>query len=87
MQRNIEFTKNFVKQYAKLDTKIQRKCDTRIEDFKLNPRSPHLHMHALNGKYSEYYSINITGDMRALFKILDNKIYLFNIIGTHSQLY
>lgn len=60
----------------------------RIEMFRDNGNLDQLHDHALKGKYQGYRSINITGDVRALYyEKQDGKIVLFAFIGTHSQLY
>jgi mRNA-degrading endonuclease YafQ of YafQ-DinJ toxin-antitoxin module len=38
-------------------------------------------------KYLGYRSINITGDVRALYTVKEGALILFVFIGTHSQLY
>ena len=46
-----------------------------------------LHLHMLTGEYAGLYSINITGDIRALYEKIDDTYVIFGFIGTHSQLY
>jgi addiction module RelE/StbE family toxin len=49
-----------------------------------------LRIHSLKGKYSGYFSFNVTDDWRALFKIKESRnklIITFHSIGTHSKLY
>jgi mRNA-degrading endonuclease YafQ of YafQ-DinJ toxin-antitoxin module len=41
----------------------------------------------LTGEYAGLYSINITGDIRALYEKIDESYVIFGFIGTHSQLY
>lgn len=41
----------------------------------------------LTGEYAGLYSINITGDIRALYKKVGDTYAIFGFIGTHSQLY
>jgi mRNA-degrading endonuclease YafQ of YafQ-DinJ toxin-antitoxin module len=41
----------------------------------------------LTGEYAGLYSINITGDIRALYEKIDDTYAIFGFIGTHSQLY
>lgn len=82
----IEFTKQFDKQYEKLPIKVQLKLKDRIRLFQKNPRARQLRAHKLTGKYLHYYSIDITGDIRAIYKIQNNTIY-FTKLGTHSELY
>ncbi len=53
----------------------------------MNPFDITLRNHALKGKYLGYRSIDISGDVRALYTVKGNVIILFAFIGTHSQLY
>ncbi len=79
--------KNFLKAYKKLTTKLQNITKEKLVIFNNNPFSEELNNHKLNGKYKEYYSINITGDYRAIYKKIGEKFVIFTIIGTHSELY
>lgn len=83
----IQTTKKFDKQYAKLKPKIKTKFKTQVGIFVKNPFDKRLRNHALKGKYIGYRSIDITGDVRALYTVKDDKIILFGFIGSHSQLY
>ncbi len=58
----------------------------RISCFGDNPLHPTLRNHALRGKYKAYRSIDITGDIRALYVQNGNDV-VFDVVGTHSQLY
>jgi len=62
----IRFHKNFKKQYKKLNKKEQEKVQQRLELFLENPFHPQLNNHPLKGKYTDYRSIDITGDLRAI---------------------
>lgn len=83
----ISTTKAFDKQYSKLDTKIKNAFKRRVEVFKTNPFDDKLRNHALKGKYLGYRSIDITGDVRALYTFQGDTMIIFSFIGTHSQLY
>jgi addiction module RelE/StbE family toxin len=83
----IKTTKAFDKQYAKLNFRVKTSFKRRIEMFKANPFDVGLRNHALKGKYLGYRSIDITGDIRALYTTQGNTIIIFAFIGTHSQLY
>lgn len=80
-------TKAFDKQYTKLNFKIKIAFKQRVEVFKANPFDTKLRNHALKGKYLGYRSIDITGDVRALYIIQGDTIIIFGFIGTHSRLY
>jgi len=78
--------KNFKKQFKRLPKKIQNKFGEKLEIFLTDSYSIELNNHSLSGKWSEYRSIDITGDIRAIYKI-ENNCYHFRAIGTHNQLY
>ena len=83
----IDFTKYFIKQFRKLPAQQQNKFYERLELFKLNPYDRRLRNHSLRGKYLGYRSIDIAGDLRALYYQDGERIIIFAFIGTHSQLY
>ncbi len=89
MQKPIkfEYTKSFVKQFSKLSPNLRQQFKNRQVLWLENPSSPILHTHPLKGRYLGYYSINITGDVRALYKLQGQSIVVFGFIGSHSQLY
>lgn len=82
----VSYTKNFLRQYAKLLPKIRQKVDERIVLSQSEPLNSQLRDHQLKGKHKQYHSIDITGDYRALYLREDGKV-IFDIVGTHSQLY
>ncbi|KKQ04054.1 MAG: hypothetical protein US18_C0031G0003 [Parcubacteria group bacterium GW2011_GWB1_36_5] len=82
----VDFHKQFRKQYKKLPTKIKDKFNERLIIFKDNPLIPELNNHALHGKYEKCRSINITGDIRAIYEIRENGVRFLDI-DTHSNLY
>lgn len=83
----IETTKTFDKQYSKLNDKTKTIYKNRIVKFKNNPFDFRLRNHALKGKYLGYRSIDVTGDVRALYTVKGDIVIIFGFIGTHSQLY
>lgn len=83
----IAFHKNFDKCYKKLPENQQNKTQERLVLFLKDPFEPILRNHALKGKYLGYRSINITGDLRAIYKSISPEECVFVIIDTHSNLY
>jgi len=87
----IRFSRHFSKQYNKAILNIKSAFDKRLKLFLQNPYARQLNNHPLKGKYAGYHCINITGDWRALyseyFDKQSNKIIIFEVLGTHSQLY
>ncbi|OGL30244.1 hypothetical protein A3D14_02890 [Candidatus Saccharibacteria bacterium RIFCSPHIGHO2_02_FULL_47_12] len=84
---NVVFHKRFDKMAAKLSPKLKDQMVQRISLFSKDPLHPSLRNHALNTPYKGSYSINITGNYRAIYYLVDDQTALFTHIGTHSQLY
>ena len=82
----VAYSKAFIKQAKKLSPELHKKLQVKIKIFSDNPLDPTLRNHALKGKYKEYRSIDITGDVRALY-LQQNNEAIFDVVGTHSQLY
>lgn len=82
----VSYSKNFIKQAKKLDPSVRQKVFGAISLFVQNPLDPRLRNHSLKGKYKMYRSIDVTGDVRALYIQLENEV-IFDAVGTHSQLY
>jgi mRNA-degrading endonuclease YafQ of YafQ-DinJ toxin-antitoxin module len=84
---NVVFHKRFDKMAAKLPPKIKQKASARIRLFAKDPTTPQLRVHTLKSPYYGSYSIDITGDYRAIYYLIDNQTALFTHISTHTQLY
>ena len=85
--KKVVYNKNFIRQYAKLPVKVQKKFDKRVALFKKNPRHSLLRVHKLKGDMEPFESMNVTGDCRALFIWETKERVRFHRIGTHSELY
>ena len=83
----IVFHRDFEKEYKKLTEKVKLKVKEKNLLFVVDPYNPSLNNHSLHGKYMGYRSFNITGDVRIVYKLLNNNTALFAEIGTHSKLY
>ena len=83
---NIQFHKHFEKQFKKLPIKSREQVKLRINLFLKNPFHTELHNHVLKGQYKGYRSINISGDLRAIYKT-EAKDVIFVKVGTHSEIY
>lgn len=79
--------RKFVKQFKKLPHKLQERFKERRDLFLVNPAHPLLDNHALTGDRLGQWSINITGDWRALYEFQDVETVIFAEIDTHSNLY
>jgi len=83
----VRFHDNFRRQYQKLRAGEQRRFKERRDLFMIDPYHPLLNNHPLRGKYEGYRSINIGGDLRAIYKRLNQETVLFVEIGPHHELY
>ena len=82
-----EYHKSFRRQFDRLPLKIQDKFEKNLNLFLQNQFYPLLKNHHLIGEYEGCRSINITGDIRAIFYMKMNGDAVFINIGSHSELY
>jgi len=73
--------------FKKQSVSTQDKLEERITMFMENPNYSLLHNHALAGEWIGCRSINITGDIRAVFEEITAGHVEFIAIGSHSELY
>ena len=84
----IILTKKFIKKTKKLSLKYQKRVEERLDIFEEDPKNRILNNHKLKGELKGKRSINITGDIRAVFtQNEDEMVFLFLNIGTHPELY
>jgi addiction module RelE/StbE family toxin len=84
----IEYSKRFIKEFKKCPDYIKKAFKVRLIIFIDNQQHPILNNHQLTGKLKDYSSININGDWRGIFQIINSgEIIYFVAIGTHSRLY
>lgn len=82
-----EIHRDFDKQWKRLTDKQKLQAKERLRIFRVTPNDPQLNNHRLTGEWRGYRSINIGGDLRAIYKPISDEIAIFVAIGTHSQLY
>lgn len=81
------FSTKFLKLLQKYSPEEQEKFYEVIMIFVADPHHPLLRNHQLYGKYVGYRSIDITGNLRAVYKECPDHIARFSAFGTHHQLY
>lgn len=79
--------RDFTKALKKQPDGIKVKVKSRLDIFASDPFNKILNNHALTGKYTGCRSINITGDIRAIYQQADEHTAVFVALGSHSQLY
>lgn len=80
-------SKNYDKKSSKLDKKVRRALLNRLGLFISSPFHPLLNNHGLSGARQEQRSINITGDWRLVFELVDDKTVRLLDVDTHHNLY
>lgn len=77
----------FDQKYAKLRAGERRRFKERRDLFLASLLHPLLHAHPLHGEYEGFWSINVGGDLRALYKYETADSVIFVKIGTHHELF
>lgn len=83
----IKLHKNFLKQYQRLRENEKQKFKERRNIFLQDEFDPVLNNHSLRGKYSGCRSINVTGDLRIIYRKNSTVEVIFVTIDSHSNLY
>jgi addiction module RelE/StbE family toxin len=84
------YSSQFKKRFNSAPRKIQDKINVRLNIFFVDEFSSSLNNHELHGEYSSCRSINITGDIRLIYKKVtpnSKEIHYLIDFGTHCQLY
>jgi addiction module RelE/StbE family toxin len=81
------FKKEFNRKHLKLSLKIRKQFEERLIIFNNEPNARILNVHKLSGKYEGMWSINVTGDYRAIFDKQEGGLIIFIAVGTHSELF
>ena len=82
----INYHKDFIKDSKRLTVPQKEKLIQRLKLFGQEEFNPILNNHSLKGKYLGYRSINITGDLRAIYK-KNRTEAIFVVLDSHSHLY
>jgi len=81
-------SRKFDKMFSKAPSAVKSNFKETVKLLVFNRDNISLRRHKLSGKYQNYFSIDITGDWRAVYVELENGNLLFFVLfGTHSQLY
>lgn len=83
----VDYSRTFKKMFKKLPIRLQNQFEERLFLFVENSHHPLLHNHPLNGVWSGCRSINIAGDLRAVYEEISDNHFEFVAIGSHSELY
>lgn len=79
--------RNFEKKFVRLTLKLKEKFKERRNLFLEDPFHSLLDNHQLTGDRIGQWSINITGDWRAVYIFSGDNMVIFIDIDTHGNLY
>ncbi len=85
----IQYHREFIKSYKKRVTphpKLEKQFKIQLGKLLKNPKEPSLRDHKLLGKKKNFRAFSVTGDIRVVYIIVDNNIWLYDI-GSHNQVY
>jgi len=80
-------SKRFEKDFVKLPKPVKKRVLVVLQKFIDDPLDPSLRNHRLSGKWNNHFSINVTGDVRAVYVYIKNDAVHFVAVGSHSELY
>ena len=80
-------SKRFGKDFKKLPKSTKKKVIIVLQKFINNPQDQSLNSHSLSGRWNKHFSINVTGDVRAVYVFIEDEIVYFVAVGSHSELY
>jgi addiction module RelE/StbE family toxin len=82
--------REFIQQYKRVNVRIKKFVDRKLQIFRKNPLERGLNNHPLRDKWAGYRSIDITADYRAIYREVRERKELnayFIALGTHQELY
>ena len=86
----VRYDPQFLKKLKKLNVRIRKSFKERIILFVHDPNNLELNNHPLTREYTNFRSIDITNDHRALYAEKDEgdeTVAYFEEIGIHDELY
>lgn len=86
INRHPSFKKAYKKRIAS-DSRLIAKTKVRVGYFVNNPFHPLLQDHPLKGSREGLRAFSVTGDIRIIYRRVNNDTVEFLDIGTHNQVY
>jgi len=80
----IDVTESFLKQYAKLPAKIQKKVDKALKYLAVDYRHPSLEAKPIQG-VKGIYEARVDRDYRMTYERLPNDVLRLRVVDTHDK--
>lgn len=84
---NIDYSKSFDRQFAKLSKLQKQLVIGTVELFIDDPFNDVLRNHPLKDRWVNYRSITADDDLRLHYRVIKKDTTLFVAVGTHDELY
>lgn len=84
---NVLYSRTFERQFKRCNRDIRAAIIQRQELFVHNRRNDLLRDHALSGELKGSRSFSVTGDIRVIYRFVEDSTALFLEVGTHHELY
>jgi addiction module RelE/StbE family toxin len=81
---SIVYAPKFVRQLKKLEPKIRKEAEKKIEIFINKPSNPVLRLHKLHGGLSDCWAFSVNFKFRIVFEVLPGGEYGFLRIDDHD---
>jgi addiction module RelE/StbE family toxin len=88
-RKKIDFAPSFLRKAGKLlkrNPLLKESYKKLLLKIECNPFDPTLHTHALTGNLKGKYGCSLTHDLRVIFSLYDDIVYLLDI-GSHDDVY
>lgn len=79
--------KDFKKDYKKLSAEVREKFGERFLLFLKDQRLPFLRDHELKRNLKGKRAFSVTGNVRVIYKYVEEETILLLRVGTHNQVY
>ncbi|MDP3974411.1 MAG: type II toxin-antitoxin system mRNA interferase toxin, RelE/StbE family [bacterium] len=86
----IRYDSDFIKKLKKVNVKARKSFKDAMLIFSKDPYAPQLNNHPLKRDWTDFRSINVTADYRAVYSEIEEDgetIAYFVAIGNHKELY
>lgn len=80
-------SKGFEKDFSKLPKRTKEKTVAALLLFTSKPTHTSLRVQSLKGAWTGHYSIDVAGDTRAIYYVVEKDLARFVAVGSHSELY
>ena len=81
------FSSKFKKQFKRLSKNTREKIEEILIILVTDENNFILSNRKLHGIFKDYRSINISADLRSVYRKIDQSAYYLLAIGSHSELY